>query len=170
MRDAELCTERLTNTAEVSVRRADVYSEAAKITEYAGAALSGEGAAEARERLLLTEAAWGDLSRVWAEACAAADATLSEWIGSPDGVEFPAGGDEWRRVLRLGSFFDGALRQSAESALRSYFVYSVLSDWFGLQGSDSAAVCAAKASAFMDAAQRLLRGRRKHARVRQHWL
>lgn len=163
--------ERLTNDAEIAVSRAEVYSEAAKIAEYAGAALSGEGAAEAREKLLFTDAAGEDLARMWEEACVAADATLLEWIGSADGGELAAGGEEWRRTLRLGSFYDGGLRQSAESALRSYFIYSVLSDWFGLQGlSDAAASYGTSAAAFMSAAQRLLRGRRKKARIRQRWL
>lgn len=173
-------------TITVDVFRDDVYDEVAKATDYTSAKLLA-GDPGARERLLATDAALGELGLFWDESVTAANARLGELLvsgstkevsvlpvtthsgGVPGGAVGPVrpvlSKVAYEAVIAVSVSFDRSLAASVQSSLRSFFVDSVLGRWYRLCSSEESAGCFARAGEWLDCAERLLYSRKPPGRV-----
>lgn len=119
------------NNITLTVNKANVYTEVAKTTAYAGAKLQGEEGAY--ERIFTTDADRMMLERFWMETANIATRQLQKHLVSvsahPEshGVELDK---NYEVELRLSTLFDENLVDSIESSLFSYFVMSIVGKWY----------------------------------------
>lgn len=150
------------NNITLIVNKANVYTEVAKTTSYAGAKMQGDEGAY--EQIFTTDADRMMLERFWAEASNAVTGRLKEYIVSvasyPEshGVELDR---NYEVELKLSSLFDTTLTNSISSSLFSFFVYYIVGKWFGFVNKAEAPTYIADAAAQLDDVIRKL-----HHRVR----
>lgn len=169
-------------TISIRVMKEDVYEEVAKATDYTGAKLM-DGDEKARDRILATDDELSDLGRFWEESVLAANERLKEMLVSggtkevmvsggtketgADGTETGAVGEPkaaYVAVLEVSKSFDKELAANVESALRNFFIASIIGQWFKLANKGEASDYFEQASGMMDGAERLLYSRRRPRR------
>ena len=147
-------------TIKVIVYQDDVYEEVAKATDYTGAKLLGEDKG-ARDRILAADDDLWDLGRFWEEAVTAVNENLKEMLVSGRTVTTLAGRPFYEGEVEVSMAFDKALAPSVEKALRSFFIASIIGEWFKFANKGEAQGYFSVAAEFMEAAERLLYSRRK---------
>ncbi len=176
-------------TITIQIFKDDVYEEVAKATDYTGAKLI-DGDEKARDRILATDNELSDLGRFWEESVLATNERLKEMLvsGSTKRVLDTHGtaahavsahsqvsiGDTlsatlkeaYVGVLEVSKSFDKALTANVESALRNFFITSIIGQWFKLSNKGEASDYFKQAGEMMDGAERLLYSRKKPTRPR----
>ena len=171
-------------TITVHVFQSEVYDEVAKATDYTGSKLI-DSDENARERILAADDDLAVLSRFWDEAVLATNENLKEMLISGSTkqikeVDFPESGTVgdlqpiaditpgpvlrrlgYEALIEVSKSFDKALTASVESTLRSFFIATIIGQWFKFANKQEAADYFAQAGEFMTAAERLLYSRRK---------
>lgn len=172
-------------TITVQIFKDDVYEEVAKATDYTGAKLI-DGDEKARDRILATDSELSDLGRFWEEAVLATNERLKQMLMSGTTKEvqvfpvFPAEDMEVKEQmtnpipiptktayvakLEVSKSFDKELTDNVQSALRNFFITSIIGQWFKFANKGEATDYFNQASEMMDGAERLLYSRKKPTR------
>ena len=154
------------NNITLTVNKANVYTEVAKTTSYAGAKMQGDEGAY--ERVFTTDADRMMLERFWAEASNVATGKLRRHIvrvtSYPEshGVELDR---NYEVELTLSSSFDPALTNSISSSLFSFFVYYIIGKWFGFSNKNDAPAYIVDADLQMEEVLRKIFHRKKPQRT-----
>ncbi len=153
-------------TITIQIDKGDVYEEVAKASDYTGAKLI-DGDATARDRILATDSDLSDLGRFWEESVLATNERLKEMVVS-GGTKTVADGDEektvYEAVLEVSKSFDKGLTDNVQSALRNFFIASIIGQWFKLANKGEADDYFSQAGEMMDGAERLLYSRKRPTR------
>lgn len=179
-------------TIVIRIVREDVYEEVAKATDYTGAKLI-DGDSTARDRILAGDEDLVSLGRFWDETCAALNEALKAmlisgrtktFIDASEGIqktsstasatdatealdkypEYLLGKVGYEGRIEVSKSFDKALTDSVESTLRSYFIASIIGQWFKFANKSEASDYLLQASEMLEAAERLLYSRKKPTR------
>ena len=156
-------------TITVQIFQDDVYEEVAKATDYTGAKLI-DADAKARDRILATDNDLSDLSRFWEEAVLIANERLKAMLISGATKDDAISGTAQRQrknyeaVIEVSKSFDKGLKDNVQSALRNFFIFSIIAQWFKLANKEEATSYFSQAGEMMDGAERLLYSRRRPAR------
>ncbi len=153
-------------TIKIQIDKGDVYEEVAKATDYTGAKLI-DGDEKARDRILATDSELSDLGRFWEESVLVTNERLKEMVVS-GGTKTVADGDEektvYEAVLEVSKSFDKGLTDNVQSALRNFFIASIIGQWFKLANKGEASDYFTQAGEMMDGAERLLYSRKRPTR------
>lgn len=149
-------------TITIQIFQDDVYEEVAKATDYTGSKLidSDEGA---RDRILAADDDLAELSRFWEESVLATNENLKEMLVSGKTKEM-LGKRGYEAVIEVSKSFDKMLTASVQSTLRSFFIASIIGQWFKFANKGEANDYFTQAADMMEAAERLLYSRRKPTR------
>lgn len=144
--------------------RDEVYEEVAKATDYTGSKLI-DGDETARDRILAADDDLAELGRFWEESVLAVNENFKEMLisGSTQDV-----GDKSKPAyvakIEVSKSFDKALTASVQSTLRSYFIASIIGQWFKFANKGEAADYFTQAAEMLETAERFLYSRRKPTR------
>lgn len=173
-------------TITIAVIKDDVYEEVAKATDYTGAKLI-DGDEKARDRILATDNELSDLGRFWEESVLATNERLKEMLVSgttkmvqvstdiletvgiaQQDIELPIKPvvmkTAYEAVLEVSKSFDKELTGNVQSALRNFFITSIIGQWFKLANKGEATDYFNQAKEMMDGAERLLYSRKRPTR------
>lgn len=149
-------------TITIKVRQDDVYEEVAKATDYTGAKLVNTDG-DARDRIMAADDDLANLGRFWEESVSAANENMKEMLVSGKTTDMD-GQKGYEAEIEVSKAFDKALTESVESTIRSYFIASIIAQWFKFANKNEAKDYFVQASDMMEAAERLLYSRRKPKR------
>lgn len=149
-------------TITIQIFQNDVYEEVAKATDYTGSKLI-DGDDGARDRILAADDDLANLSRFWEESVLATNENLKEMLVSGRTKEI-TGKTGYEAVIEVSKSFDKVLTASVQSTLRSFFIASIIGQWFKFANKGEAKDYFAQAADMMEAAERLLYSRRKPTR------
>lgn len=149
-------------TITLQIFQNDVYEEVAKATDYTGSKLI-DGDDGARDRILAADDDLANLSRFWEESVLATNENLKEMLVSGRTKEI-IGMTSYEAVIEVSKSFDKVLTASVQSTLRSFFIASIIGQWFKFANKGEAKDYFAQAADMMEAAERLLYSRRKPTR------
>lgn len=146
-------------TITIKVYQDDVYEEVAKATDYTGSKLidSDEGA---RVRILAADDDLAELGRFWEESVLAANENFKEMLVSGKTIK-NEGNTSYEAIIEVSKSFDKALTASVQSTLRSFFIASIIGQWFKFANKGEAQDYLVQASDLIETAERLLYSRRK---------
>lgn len=173
-------------TITIDVFKDDVYEEVAKATDYTGAKLI-DGDEKARDRILATDNELSDLGRFWEESVLATNERLKEMLVSGTTKQVQVSTDicgtvgfaqqatdlpikpvimktAYEAVLEVSKSFDKELTGNVQSALRNFFITSIIGQWFKLANKGEATDYFNQAKEMMDGAERLLYSRKRPTR------
>ena len=142
-------------TISIQINRPDVYEEVAKATDYTGSKLITTDA-EARDRILAADEDLETLSRFWDEAVLATNENLKEML-----VTSQNAGDVYTIVLEVSKSFDKALTDSVRTTLNSFFIATIIGQWFKFANKSEASDYFAQGAELMECVERLLYSRRR---------
>lgn len=174
----------------IQIFKDDVYEEVAKATDYTGAKLI-DGDEKARDRILATDNELSDLGRFWEESVLATNERLKEMLvsGTTKYVTVPLASSKmagtvaeqtmpplrppmaevelktaYEAVLEVSKSFDKELTSNVQSAIRNFFITSIIGQWFKFANKGEASDYFKQAGEMMDGAERLLYSRKKPTR------
>ena len=180
-------------TITIQIFQDDVYEEVAKATDYTGSKLI-DGDEGARDRILAADDDLVELSRFWEESVSATNENLKEMLVSGrtklistiiDPTPTPPvistqsenanalppvlpplilGRTGYEAVIEVSKSFDKVLTASVQSTLRSFFIASIIGQWFKFANKGEAKDYFTQAADMMETAERLLYSRRKPTR------
>ncbi len=153
-------------TITIQVSKDDVYEEVAKATDYTGAKLI-DGDENARDRILATDSDLSDLSRFWEESVLATNERLKEMVvsGETKSVEVDKSTKiVYKVTLEVSKSFDKSLKDNVQSAIRNFFIASIIGQWFKFSNKGEAKDYFSQAGEMMNGAERLLYSRKKPTR------
>ena len=153
-------------TITIQVSKDDVYEEVAKATDYTGAKLIN-GDENARDRILATDSDLSDLSRFWEESVLATNERLKEMVVSGETKSVDV--DKSTKIvyevtLEVSKSFDKSLTANVQSAIRNFFIASIIGQWFKFANKGEAKDYFSQAGEMMNGAERLLYSRKKPTR------
>ncbi len=149
-------------TITIQIFRDDVYEEVAKATDYTGSKLIG-GDEAARDRILAADDDLAELGRFWEESVLATNENFKGMLisGTTRAITSRIG---YEAVIEVSKSFDKTLTASVQSTLRSFFIASIIGQWFKFANKGEAKDYFMQATDMMDTAERLLYSRRKPTR------
>lgn len=153
-------------TITIQVSKDDVYEEVAKATDYTGAKLI-DGDENARDRILATDSDLSDLSRFWEESVLATNERLKEMVvsGETKSVDMDKSTKiVYEVTLEVSKSFDKSLTANVQSAIRNFFIASIIGQWFKFSNKGEAKDYFSQAGEMMNGAERLLYSRKKPTR------
>lgn len=152
-------------TITIQIIQEDVYDEVAKATDYTGSKLI-DGDENARDRILAADDDLAELGRFWEESALATNENLKEMLvsGKTRIVGAADGKTGYEAVIEVSKSFDKELTASVESTLRSFFIASIIGQWFKFANKGEAKDYFTQAADMMETAERLLYSRRKPTR------
>lgn len=153
-------------TITIQVSKDDVYEEVAKATDYTGAKLI-DGDESARDRILATDSDLSDLSRFWEESVLATNERLKEMVvsGETKSVEVDKSTKiVYKVTLEVSKSFDKSLKDNVQSAIRNFFIASIIGQWFKFSNKSEAKDYFSQAGEMMNGAERLLYSRKRPTR------
>lgn len=153
-------------TITIQVFKDDVYEEVAKATDYTGAKLI-DGDENARDRILATDSDLSDLSRFWEESVLATNERLKEMVvsGETKSVEVDKSTKiVYKVTLEVSKSFDKSLKDNVQSAIRNFFIASIIGQWFKFSNKSEAKDYFSQAGEMMNGAERLLYSRKRPTR------
>ena len=153
------------DTIKIQIAQDEVYEEVAKATDYTGSKLES-GDEGARDRILAADADLADLGRFWDESVLAVNEHLKEMLVSGKSIQ-TSGGREYTAEIEVSKAFDKTLTSGVQSALRSFFIASIIGQWFKFANKSEAADYFVQAAEMVTAAERLLYSRRRPTRPRE---
>ncbi len=177
-------------TIDIQIMRDEVYEEVAKATDYTGSKLI-DGDDTARDRILAADDDLAELGRFWDESVLAVNENFKEMLISgstqnvggllppviatstnepeaqaisPDRPIVIAGKPAYVAKIEVSKSFDKALTASVQSTLRSFFIASIIGQWFKFANKGEAKDYFTQAAEMLETAERLLYSRRKPTR------
>lgn len=144
-------------TITIKVFKNDVYEEVAKATDYTGSKLI-DGDETARDRILAADEDLAELSRFWEESVLSVNENFKEMLVS--GKTFKEL-SSYVAEIEVSRAFDKTLTESVESTLRSYFIASIIGQWFKFANKGEAKDYFMQAAELLETAERLLYSRKK---------
>lgn len=156
-------------TITIRIYRDDVYQEVAKATDYTGSKLIDEDEG-ARDRILAADDDLEELGRFWDESVLATNENFKELLVSGVTKVLAASGSAgvsssartgYEAVMEVSKSFDKVLASSVESTLRSFFIASIIGQWFKFANKGESQDYFHQGAELMDTAERLLYSRRK---------
>ncbi len=176
-------------TITIQIFQEDVYEEVAKATDYTGSKLI-DGDESARDRILAADDDLAELGRFWEESVLATNENLKEMLVSGRTKRitpilkpiYPAQGVAsepatqaditvptlgrlgYEAVIEVSKSFDKVLTASVQSTLRSFFIASIIGQWFKFANKGEANDYFTQAADMMETAERLLYSRKKPTR------
>lgn len=142
-------------TIEITIDRSAVMEEVAKATDYTGSKMD-DSSDDIRDRILMTDAAQSDLGRFWDESAMAVNENFKEMLVS-DSRDATC----YQCTLEVSKSFDKALTPSVASTLKSYFIASIIGQWFKFANKSEATDYFSTAAELLLGAERILYVRRK---------
>lgn len=145
-------------TIEIHIFRDEVYEEVAKATDYTGSKLM-DGDETARDRILAADEDLAELGRFWEESVLAVNENFKEMLisGATQNDSRPS----YVSRLEVSKSFDKALTASVESTIRSFFIASIIGQWFKFANKGELEEYFSQAAEMLATAERLLYSRRK---------
>ena len=146
-----------------------MYEEVAKATDYTGSKMIGADE-NARDRILAVDSDFTELGRFWEEAVTACNESLKEMLvaggtkSKTDGTPNKADSTIiiiYEATLEVSLSFDKALTGSVQSAIRSYFISSIIAQWFKFANKTETEDYFGQAAEFLLAAERILYSKKK---------
>ncbi len=146
-----------------------MYQEVAKATDYTGSKLIYEDEG-ARDRILAADDDLEELGRFWDESVLATNENFKELLVSGVTKVLAVSGSAgvsssartgYEAVMEVSKSFDKVLASSVESTLRSFFIASIIGQWFKFANKGEAQDYFRQGAELMDTAERLLYSRRK---------
>lgn len=161
-------------TITIQIFQDDVYEEVAKATDYTGSKLI-YGDENARDRILAADDDLAELSRFWEESVLATNENLKEILVSGQTKSITQtditstttvnlGKVGYEAVIEVSRAFDKVLTASVQSTIRSFFIASIIGQWFKFANKGEAMDYFTQAADMMVTAERLLYSRRKPTR------
>lgn len=175
-------------TITIQIFQEDVYEEVAKATDYTGSKLI-DGDENARDRILAADDDLAELGRFWEESVLATNENLKEMLVSgrtkrintaldpvypilptdkpaiQADIALPTHGKiGYEAVIEVSKSFDKVLTASVQSTVRSFFIASIIGQWFKFANKGEAKDYFTQAADMMETAERLLYSRRKPTR------
>lgn len=155
-------------TITIHIYRDDVYEEVEKATDYTGSKLI-DGDEGARDRILAADDDLAVLGRFWEESVAAVNENFKEMLVSGATKDVSLQPDSLKRtayegVIEVSVAFDKGLTASVQSTLRSFFIASIIGQWFKFANKGEAGDYFTQAAEMLDTAERLLYSRKKPKR------
>ena len=150
-------------TITIQVIQEDVYKEVAKATDYTGSKMI-EDDAGARDRILAADDDLAELGRFWDESVLAVNENFKEMLVIGKTQQIKTTSAErigYEAVIEVSKSFDKTLTASVQSTLRSFFIASIIGQWFKFANKGEAKDYFLQASDMMDTAERLLYSRKK---------
>ena len=149
-------------TITIHIFQDDVYNEVAKATDYTGTKLIGADAT-ARDRILIADADLATLGRFWDESVLAVNENLKSMLvyGATRTGDNKQPAPHYEAEIEVSKSFDKTLTDTVESTVRSFFIASIIAQWFKFANKDEAKDYFAQAGEMMGSAERLLYSRRK---------
>lgn len=151
----------------LTIKKAVVYDEVAKLTGYVGAKTI-EDSGKAYDRVFTTDDDRLMLERFWREAIGAITDEVKRFIAtvsSPSNSQSVDITEVWEAILNMPSSFDDNLAGSINSSLLSYAVNSIASKWFAITNKEEAERYSALAIASGNETKSKLYYRKKPKRV-----
>lgn len=124
----------------LTIKKAVVYDEVAKLTGYVGAKTI-EDSGKAYDRVFTTDDDRLMLERFWREAIGAITDEVKRFIttvSSPSNSQSVDITEVWETTLNMPSSFDDNLTGSINSSLLSYAVNSIAGKWFAITNKEEA--------------------------------
>lgn len=124
----------------LTIKKALVYDEVAKLTGYVGAKTI-EDSGKAYDRVFTTDDDRLMLERFWREAIGAITDEVKRFIttvSSPSNSQSVDITEVWEATLNMPSSFDDNLTGSINSSLLSYAVNSIAGKWFAITNKEEA--------------------------------
>ena len=145
-------------TIEIHIFRDEVNEEVAKATDYTGSKLM-DGDETARDRILAADEDLAELGRFWEESVLAVNENFKEMLisGATQNDSRPS----YVSRLEVSKSFDKALTASVESTIRSFFIASIIGQWFKFANKGELEEYFSQAAEMLATAERLLYSRRK---------
>lgn len=122
----------------LSIKKANVYDEVAKLTGYVGAK-NIEDTGMAYDRVFTTDDDRLILERFWREAIGAITDEVKRFIvtvSTPNNSQSVDIAEVWEVTLNMPSSFDDNLTGSINDSLLSYAVNSIASKWFAITNKE----------------------------------
>lgn len=165
---------------EVSIRvyQDDVFNEVAKTTDYVGSKLI-DGDEGARDRIFMADDNLEDLGRFWDESASMAEEALRELVLSGESKDFgmtlPLSESDaamknsppfqkrkgYEMMLEVSDWAKTSFVEEAESALRSFFIASIIWRWFRFVNKNDAKDYLAEADSILLRIRKLLYSRQR---------
>ena len=149
-----------------TVNKANVYTEVAKTTSYAGVKKAADGSLY--EQIFTTDEDRLMLERFWNEAANAATDLFKPFLVSASSTTQSHGvnlAGNYVAQLEMSSAYDTALNNSVQSSLFSYFVNYIVSQWFIFTNKEEAKGFAQEAAAMILDVKAKIYYRKKPTRV-----
>lgn len=180
-------------TITIQIFQDDVYEEVAKATDYTGSKLI-DGDDGARDRILAADDDLAELGRFWDESVLAVNENFKEMLVSgktktitlrelnpitpvypnqagdmamqalASTTTQPIGKTGYEAVIEVSKSFDKTLTASVQSTVRSFFIASIIGQWFKFANKGEAKDYFTQGAEMMETAERLLYSRRKPTR------
>lgn len=150
------------DTITITVAQSDVYEEVAKATDYTGSKLI-DGDDGARDRILASDDDFKELGRFWDETIAAAEEWFKELFVSGE----TDADNNYNMELEVSASWDKTLQGSLQSTLRSYFIASIIGQWFKFANKGESADYLTTAGDMLQNVERLLYVRKKPVRPKE---
>lgn len=142
----------------LKVIKEDVYREVAKATDYTGSKMI-DGDENARDRILAGDEDLAELGRMWDEAAMTSNERFKEMLLSIDNSS-----ECYAIELEVSRSFDRVLVRNIEACLRSFFISSIIGQWFKYTNKSEAEGYFNQAGEMLMGAERLLYSRRRPRR------
>lgn len=142
-------------TITLQVLKQEVYDEVAKATDYTGSKLP-QSDDDARDRILIADDDLVNLGRFWDESVLATNENFKTLLVSSHSSD-----RAYQVSLEVSKSFDKQLTGSVESTLRSFFIASIIGQWFKFANKNEAADYFSQAAELLETADRLLYSRKK---------
>lgn len=162
-------------TITINIPQSSVYEEVAKATDYIGSKLLSADDPGARDRILITDDDLAELGRFWDEAAMACNENfkpmLRGWsktvrqepggIASNDKIppESLVMAPGHSMTLEVSKSYDQGLTSSVQTTLRSYFISSIIGQWFKFVNREGASDYFEQAAEMLATAERMLYSR-----------
>lgn len=143
-------------TITIDIRQGEVYGEVAKATDYTGSKMEN-GDEKTRDRILAGDEDFKELGRFWDETIAAFEEFVKELLvgGETDADNV------YHATIEVSRSWDTSLKGSVQSTLRSYFIASIIGQWFKFANKGEANEYITSAADMLLNVERLLYTRRR---------
>lgn len=174
-------------TITITIFKDTVQEEVAKATDYTGSKLI-DGDSTARDRILASDDDLATLGRFWDETVMAANENFKEMLVSgqtknvtladselsipvvtprstlSDATISTLGKPAYVAVIEVSKSFDKGLTASVQTTMQSFFIASIIGQWFKFANKGEAADYFSQAAEMIESAERLLYSRKKPTR------
>lgn len=143
----------------ITIYKDAVQEEVAKATDYTGSKLI-DGDEGARDRILASDADLATLGRFWDETVMAANENFKEMLVSGQTLT-TSGKSAYVAEIEVSKSFDKALTESVQTTMQSFFIASIIGQWFKFANKGEAGDYFGQAAEMLSSAERLLYSRKK---------